>query len=132
MKTPEAPILYPVQEASQAQAVAALRGELLAKVGNDPDIAAELALSLHLNHREDVNALLLAIKQEHWAEVRRYAHRILNTAQLLGCGALVGLCLRVEEMLVKETGQARAELLADYVPVVENLSAVLERVNRTF
>ncbi|QKH36244.1 Hpt domain-containing protein [Achromobacter pestifer] len=132
MKNPAAPALYPVQEASQAQAVAALRGELLAKVGNDLDIAAELALSLHLNHREDVSALLLAIKQERWTEVRRYAHRILNTAQLLGCGALVGLCVQVEEMLAREAGQTRAELLADYVQVVENLSVVLERVNRTF
>ncbi len=132
MKNPAAPALYPVQEASQAQVVAALRGELLSKVGNDLDIAAELALSLHLNHREDVDALLLAIKQERWTEVRRYAHRILNTAQLLGCGALVGLCLRVEETLAGEAGQARAELLADYVPVIENLSAVLERVSRTF
>ncbi|WP_088143132.1 Hpt domain-containing protein [Achromobacter xylosoxidans] len=132
MKNPAAPALYPVHETSQAQAVAALRGELLSKVGNDLEIAAELARSLHLNHREDVGALLLAIKQEQWAEVRRYAHRILNTAQLLGCGALVGLCLRVEEMLFKETDKARAELLADYVPVVENLSAVLERVSRTF
>ncbi|MGS1008818.1 Hpt domain-containing protein [Achromobacter anxifer] len=132
MKNPEAPALYSAQETSQAQVVAALRGELLSKVGNDLDTAAELAHSLHLNHREDVDALLLAVKQDQWAEVRRYAHRILNTAQLLGCGALVGLCLRVEEMLAGEAGQARAELLADYVPVVENLSAVLERVSRTF
>ena len=109
-----------------------LRRELLAKVGNDPDIAAELARSLDQNHREDVDDLLLAIKQERWAEVKRYAHRILNTAQLLGCGALVELCLRVEGLLAEDGGQARAELLEDYVPVVQNLSAILERVRRTF
>jgi len=121
-----------LQETSQAQAVAVLRDELLSKVGNDLSIAAELSHSLHVNHTEDVDALLLAIEQEQWAEVKRYVHRILNTAQLLGCGALVELCLRVEAMLAREVGQARKELLADYVPVVKNLSAVLERVSRTF
>ena len=132
MNNPSAPAIHPEQEARQAQVVAVLRGELLSKVGNDPDIATELAQSLTLNHNEDVDALLLAIEQERWVEVKRYAHRILNTAQLLGCSALVELCLRVEGMLVTEGGQARAELLADYVPVVQNLSAILERVRRTF
>lgn len=132
MNNPSAPAIHPEQEARQAQVVAVLRGELLSKVGNDPDIATELAQSLTLNHKEDVDALLLAIEQERWVEVKRYAHRILNTAQLLGCSALVELCLRVEGMLVTEGGQARAELLADYVPVVQNLSAILERVRRTF
>ncbi len=124
--------LHPEQEGQQAQVVAALRGELLAKVGNDLDIAAELAHSLHTHHREDVDALRQAIQQERWAEAGRHAHRILNTAQLLGCGALVELSLRVEEALAKDGCQACAELLADYVPVVENLSVVLARVSRTF
>lgn len=132
MQNPAASAMHPEQENSQIQAVAVLRDELLSKVGNDLDIAAELAHSLHVNHRKDVDALLLAIEQEQWAEVKRYAHRILNTAQLLGCSALVELCLRVEAMLGRKDGQARGELLADYVPVVKNLSAVLERVNRTF
>ncbi|MBO1014530.1 Hpt domain-containing protein [Achromobacter sp. SD115] len=132
MNNPSAPANHPVHEDAQAQAVAALRGELLSKVGNDLDIAAELARSLDQNHGEDVDALLLAIEQERWTEVKRNAHRILNTAQLLGCGALVELCLRVEGMLAREGGQARAELLDDYVPVVQNLSAILARVRRTF
>lgn len=132
MNNPSAPAIHPVQEARQAQVVEVLRRELLAKVGNDLDVAAELARSLDQNHREDVDDLLLAIKQERWAEVKQYAHRILNTAQLLGCGALVELCLRVEGLLVEDGGQARAELLEDYVPVVQNLSAILERVRRTF
>lgn len=132
MNNPSAPAIHPLQEVRQAQVVEVLRRELLAKVGNDPDIAAELARSLDQNHREDVDDLLLAIKQERWAEVKRYAHRILNTAQLLGCGALVELCLRVEGLLAEDGGQARAELLEDYVPVVQNLSAILERVRRTF
>ncbi|WP_454696681.1 Hpt domain-containing protein [Achromobacter aegrifaciens] len=132
MNNPSASAIHPEQEAPQAQVVAMLRGELLAKVGNDPDIAAELAQSLDLNHREDVDALLLAIEQGRWAEVKRNAHRILNTAQLLGCDALVELCLRVEGMLARDGGQAREELLADYVSVVQNLSAILERVRRTF
>ncbi|MEN5068163.1 Hpt domain-containing protein [Achromobacter aegrifaciens] len=132
MNSPTAPAFHPLRQTPSAQAVAAMHGALLAKVGNDPDIAAELARSLHVNHREDVDALLLAIRQEQWAEVKRYAHRILNTAQLLDCGALVELCLRVEEVLAKGSVQARTELLADYLPVVENLSAFLDRVNRTF
>lgn len=132
MNNPAASAMHPDQESSQDQAVAALRDELLSKVGNDRSIAAELAHSLHVNHRKDVDALQLAIGQEQWLDVKRYAHRILNTAQLLGCSALVELCLRVETLLVREPGQAREELLADYVPVVKNLSAVLERVSRTF
>lgn len=124
--------LHPEQESQQEQVVAALRGELLSKVGNDQDIAAELAHSLHANHKEDVDALMQAIQQERWLEAGRYVHRILNTAQLLGCGALVGLCLRVEEALARDGGQACAELLAGFVPVVENLSVVLARVSRTF
>ncbi|WP_258130557.1 Hpt domain-containing protein [Achromobacter anxifer] len=124
--------LHSEQESPQEQVVAALRGELLFKVGNDLDIAAELAHSLHTHHKEDVDALRLAMQQECWPEVGRYAHRILNTAQLLGCGALVELSLRVEEKLVRDGGPACAELLAGYVPVVENLSAVLARVSRTF
>ncbi len=132
MNNPSAPAIHPVQEARQAQVVEVLRRELLAKVGNDLDVAAELARSLDQNHREDVDDLLLAIEQERWAEVKRYAHRILNTAQLLGCSALVELCLRVEGMLAEEGGQGCADLLGDYVPVVQNLSAILARVRRTF
>ncbi|MGB3432145.1 Hpt domain-containing protein [Achromobacter sp.] len=132
MKNPTAPVIQPAQETPQLHTVAVLRSELLSKVGNDPEIAAELAHSLDHNHREDVDALLLAVGQEQWAEVKRYAHRILNTAQLLGCDELVGLCMRVEDVLAREADQARADLLAEYVPVVKNLSVVLERVSRTF
>lgn len=132
MKKSAALASHPVQETAQAQTVAALRGELLSKVGNDPAIATELADSLHVHHREDVDALLLAIRLEQWKEVGRYAHRILNTAQLLGCGALVELSLRVEAVIAGGSGQARAALLTDYVPVVEQLRTVLERLSRTF
>ncbi|WP_447922229.1 Hpt domain-containing protein [Achromobacter aegrifaciens] len=132
MKKPPTPAFHSAQEAAQAQAVAALHGELLSKVGNDLAIARELAHSLDVHHREDVDALLLAIRQEQWEEVGRYAHRILNTAQLLGCSALVQLCLRVEAVIAGEGGSARAALLAGYVPVVEQLRTVLERLSRTF
>ncbi|MBV5325814.1 MAG: hypothetical protein J0626_11460, partial [Rhodospirillaceae bacterium] len=44
--------MHPDQESSQDQAVAALRDELLSKVGNDRSIAAELAHSLHVAGHE--------------------------------------------------------------------------------
>lgn len=114
------------------QTVAALREELLAKVGQDLAIAKELAHTMQINHRADADALLLAARDARWADARRLAHRILNTAQLLGCPVLADLSLRVEETLAREDGPAREQLLPEYLSAVSELNGVLDRVSRTF